>query len=102
MSILELSKYQYDTLNTAANGPTRVFVVMYDSPTDSEEKAKRLRQDMREIGELEGLGYVQNVSKDFQESIAQSRINSNREFGVFAITEVGFKMFEDFESRTVN
>jgi hypothetical protein len=102
MSIMELTKYQFDTLNMAANGPTKVFVVMYDSPKDSEEKAKRLRQDMREIGELEGLGYVTDVSKEFQESISQSRINNNREFGVFAITEVGYKMFEGFEGRTVN
>jgi hypothetical protein len=102
MSILELTKYQFDTLNTAANGPTRVFVVIYDSVKDSDEKAKRLRQDMREIGELEGLGLVMNVSKDFQESIAQSRINNDREFGVYAITEAAYKMFEGFEQRTVN
>ena len=102
MSILELTKYQFDTLNQAANGETKVFVVMYESKRDSDEKSKRIRQDMREVGELFALGLVDDVSKDFKESIAQSRINNDREFGVYAITKPGMLMFEGFEARRVN
>jgi hypothetical protein len=102
MGIIELTKYQYETLNIAANGPTRVFAVLFDSAKDSEEKAKRLRQDMREAGELIGLGLAEDVSEHFKESIASMQINDDRGLAVYAITDLGVKMFENLDKRTVN
>jgi hypothetical protein len=100
--IQELSKYQFDTLNRAANGDTRVFIVLFPSTQDSDEKQAEFRKDMRDVGELIGMGLIEDVSETFKESIAASKLNANREYGVYVITELGIRMFQGFEGRRVN
>jgi hypothetical protein len=102
MSTYELTQFQYDTLVVAANGGQKVFALLFDAPMDSQEKGQMFRQQMREIGELIGLELVEDVSYRFKSDIEMSKINNNREYGVYAITPIGVQMFEGIEQRVVN
>lgn len=100
--MIELSEFQYKTLNDAANGTSKAFVVLSPSPKDSEEKQKNRLRDIAEAQQLVDFGFVSDVSNNFNESIQMSKLNNDREFKVYAITELGIKMFLDCDKRLVN
>ena len=100
--MIELSKFQYKTLNDAANGDSRAFVVLQPSPKDSEEKRNNHLKDIEESEQLVTLGLVEDVSSRFKDSIQMAKLNSDREFKVYVISELGQKMFGECEKRLVN
>lgn len=100
--MIGLTAFQYKTLDNAANGTSKVFVVLKPSSKDSEDKQKNHLKDVTEIEQLVGLGLAEDVSGSFNESIQMSKLNDDRDFKVFTITELGTKMFLDCDKRLVN
>ena len=100
--MIELSEFQYKTLNDAANGDSKAFIVLHPSPSDSPEKKASHEKDVQAASQLVIIGLAEDVSAKFKDSIEMSKINSNREFQVLIITDIGLKMFTDCDKRLVN
>jgi len=94
--IYELTKLQTAVLTKAAIGGNRVFAVLEpNEEIDTPSHAQQLTKELQEFKELLPLGLVEDVSKDFTESIAVSKLNNKRGFIVLALTEAGYLMFNE-------
>lgn len=94
--IYELSKLQFAVLTKAATCGNRVFAVLEpNEEIDTPSHAHQLTKELKEFQELLPLGLVEDVSKDFSEPIAVSKLNNKRGFIVLALTEAGYLMFNE-------
>ncbi len=94
--IYELNKLQFAVLTKAATEGNRVFAILepneeIDSPADLE----KFNTEMQMFKDLLPLGLVEDVSEQFAEPIAVSKINNRRGYLVFSLTEDGMLMFNE-------
>jgi hypothetical protein len=101
MNIPEITPFQLRSLEDVANTACPFYMMILPSDSDATEQQKRLDKNNRETDELVALGMLENISLQFGKQIAQSILESGRNFRVFRITDLGRLLFQASCSQSV-
>lgn len=97
-----LTPFQCGALHEAAHNPARIFVVALPSRrTDCKFIQGELDTRYDAVRELVNLGLVESVTHQYGALLRQHKM-SGRRFLAFELTEAGYTLFHDADSRSVN
>jgi hypothetical protein len=99
----QLNQWQVDVLEAAANGLGKVLVVLCSNEKDKKEDRERLDQQARDARKLIELGFMKDISNEFQDSVKMARASYGRECFVVTSTDLADAMFKfSFKDELVN
>lgn len=99
METLDLSQYQFETLNNAVMQKLTRFLFVHASPEDDFTEALQTHKKYKELQQL--------VRHNFLEEIPSSKINidcepDNHKFSIFKITDTATKLFKELDGGFTN
>ena len=101
MSFPQLNASQVTLLTDMANGVGAFSHVVPDPKLDTKQDYDKYMEDIRDEEQLVILGLIKEITDQCGDKLAQMFAMTNRMFRVYQITEVGQKMFQGVEQRTI-
>jgi hypothetical protein len=103
MNIPELTPFQMKSLEDAARSLScDYYMLILPNENDVPLRRELLEKNNRETDQLVALGMLHNISLQFARQIAQSILESKRNFRVFRITDMGRLLFQASCSQLVH
>ncbi len=90
----ELNEKQFQFLKALANTDTALIFMPHSLPTDDPSDMIRAYENKKLLTGLVNLGYVKDVTEQFEHVLEPIRKQKQREFSAFILTEVAVKMFK--------
>lgn len=91
--IYQLTKFQFESLHKAANTKNPLMVVSEVIDTDDEKASGILRSRLEDAADLVGMGLMEDLTSEHIETVNSYKLKLGRGVRFYAITEVGFDMF---------
>ena len=93
----ELNEKQFQFLKALANTDTALIFMPHSLPTDDPSEMIRSYENKKLLTGLRKLGYVEEVTEQFEHVLEPIRKQKQREFSAFILTELAVKMFKPEE-----
>jgi hypothetical protein len=97
-----ITSYQFGVLCHTAQGMAPIFPMARPRRDDKPSLRFSLRRKHEEVKQLVVMKLMEDVSDEFADTVHDHAQKTGRKFSVYGLTEVGYALFKDCDSRSIN